>query len=459
MDEINLLDYVDMLKQRKRTVAAVTLAVVLVVGVVLAVMPRTYEGKTTLLFPRQMEGGLGARLAAAAGLADPGTAGGYTGREIYFTILTSRTISEAVLKRVNLDGKCDLGWNDLQNHIVLTRSKEGGMTLACRAPTSWLRGHVPGRELKGRTAQLAADLANTYVSELDAYDKANSLFMGRKMRLYIEEQLARTERELAEAEAKLKVFQEEHPTLVPPESSSVYAEQALDMVARQVDADIALEEVREQIATVRAIWREGAPEGVSPEAFISSPIKSDLQGQIAKLEVRRATLLEDFTETHPEVVGVTQEIEKTKDRVRTETARIIEGKASSLSPAHQELLKQMAMLEVDRNGIEARKSALAAAVSKIESWATDLPPKELEYARLARSLRAVETVYLTLHSEHAKARIVEGQDSDYYIVLDKAIVPKGPAKPRVKLTLAIALMMGLMLGVVTAVVQGIPARR
>lgn len=456
MDEINLMDYVDLVKLRRRTVIGVTLAVVLVVGVVLALTPRTYEGKATLLFPQQTGDGLSARLAAAAGLGDLGGSGSYTGRDIYYTVLTSRTISDNVCKKLGLD-RYDLRYGDLQGKLVLRTLKEGGLVVSCRVPTSWLRGHVPRRELKQRTAELAADIANAYVSELDAYDKSNSLFMGKKMRLYIEKQLERTERELAEAETRLEEFQKENPTLVPPDKGSVYAEQALGLASRQVDADVALEEVRQQIATVRAIWREGAPQGISPEAFISSPIISGLQERIAGLEVKRATLLEDFTETHPEVVGVTQEIEKAKDRVQAEVARIIEGKASTLSPAHQELLKQLAMLEVNRNGIEARRSALTAATARVESWAADLPPKEVEYARLVRKLRATEAVYLTLHSEHAKARVAEGRDSDYFIVLDKAIVPKKPAKPRVKLTLAIALVMGMTLGAVVAIMQGAPA--
>ena len=40
-------------------------------------------------------------------------------------------------------------------------------------------------------------------------------------------------------------------------------------------------------------------------------------------------------------------------------------------------------------------------------------------------------------------------------MLDEAIIPEKPAKPRVKLTLAAALVMGMMLGVLVATAQGV----
>jgi len=455
MDEINLLDYIEVLLLRKRTVIAVTVAVVLVAGIALALTPKTYEGEATLLFPERTTDGLSSQLAQLAGIPMLGGLPSLSGRSVYVTVLKSRTISENVCQRVGLD-KYGLEYEDLQDNLIMETPKEGGLILTCQVPTSWLRGHVPTRELRNRTAELAARVANTYISELRIYDRLNALFVSKKNRLFIEKQLQRTRAELADSEAALQEFQEQHPTLVPPEKSSVYADQALGIVARQTEADVALHEVGGQLARARATWKAGAPRDISPEAVTDSPAIGELRAQLARLEVKRATLLENFTESHPDVVGLTQEIEKTYDRIRSEVAQVVAGKAGSTSPAHQELLKQLVLLEVSRGGMEARRSALATAMSNIERRLSGLPAKEIEYARLLRDVKATETVYTTLLAEHAKARVAEGRESENFIVLDDAIVPEKPAKPRVLLTLAAALVLGLMFGVLIASVQGMP---
>jgi len=57
------------------------------------------------------------------------------------------------------------------------------------------------------------------------------------------------------------------------------------------------------------------------------------------------------------------------------------------------------------------------------------------------------------------ARVAEGRETENFVVLDEAIAPKKPAKPRVMLTLAAALMMGPIFGVLAATAQGLPARK
>ena len=451
MDEISLREYIELLAQRKRTIAAVTLAVVLVVGVVLIFTPRVYEGKASILFPQPSEG-ISSQFAQIAGLLPTGMQS-FSSSSVYITILNSRTINSGVREALRLD-RYDVKLKDLQDNLDLQSPREGGLIVTCRVPTSWLRGHVPRRELARRTADLAARVANTYIDELYRYDKSNNIFMGKRNRLFIERQLETTKADLARAEARLQQFQEAHPTLVPPDKSSEYADQALQLVAQQTQTDIAMSEIVGELDRAHTTWKAGAPSKISPEAVIDSPAIANLRQQLADLEVRRATLLEDFTETHPDVVSLTQKIEKTYEQIRAEVGDIVKGKASSVSPAHQELLKQLVLLEINRDGIQARKSALAGAMADIESRLSGLPKEEIEYTRLLRQVRATETVYSTLLTEYAKAKIAEDRDSGAFIVLDSAVTPEKPAKPRVALTLAAALMIGLILGVVTATLQG-----
>lgn len=455
MEEINLLDYMRILARRKWTVIAVTLVTFALTGIALAIMPRVYEGETVLLFPEQQTDSLPSQLAQLAGLPMLSGVSGLSGRNVYVTVLKSRSISEKVLSRLGL-AECGLEYEDLQDHMTLETPKEGGLILRCEVPTSWLRGRVPKSELRERTAQLSADMANAYIAELRTFDRENNLFIGRKQRLYIEDQLKRAESQLAEAEEALKRFQEAHPTLVPPDKSSEYALKGLDLTAKLTESDVALHEMSGQLARARKSWDAGGPENISPEAVIDSPVISELRARLAKLEVERATLLEDFTDVHPDVVKLTQEIDNTNERLRSEINRIIGGQAGSVSPAHQELLKQLVLLEVNYDGLKSRRAALSDAISQLEKKMSGLPADEIQYLRLLRDMKTIETVYTTLRVEHAKALATEGRDIDNFIVLDKAVPDDEPAKPRVLLTLAASLVVGLMLGIAVATSGGPP---
>lgn len=453
MDEINLADYLYVLKRRKRTVLGILVAVMIISGIVFAIMPRTYQGKATLLFPERRTNALSSQLASlVGGIPLLGESPSLAGRNVCITVLRSRTVNENICKRLNLN-QYGLTYKDLQENLYIETPKEGGLNITCEVPTSWLKGHISKSEVGEAAARLAADIANCYLSELQLFDQMNSRLLGRTDRMFFESQLQRSKNELAKAEERLEKFQKANPTLMPPDKASLYANQALELASQQIQAEIALQEAQGQIARARATWTAGAPSELSPEAVMDNPVISELKANLAKLEVRRATLLEDFTENHPDVVALDQEIKKTYDRIQEEVSHIIAGKAGSTSPAHQELVKQLVLLEINGEGLESRKSALNSALAKIERQLSNLPPLEVEYGRLLRDLKAAETVYMTLLAEYAKARVNEERDAESFIVVDKPVVPTGPAKPSVKLFFLASLVLGLFGGVFIAVVQ------
>ena len=449
MNEIGLWEYLNLLLRRVKLIAGITIGVLLIACLALVVMPRTYRGRTSLVFAERPMSQISPQLANLVGsVFQSASMPTFSGREVYISILKSRTLSENVCDNLGLD-KLDLDYEDLQRHLEIRTPKEGNLLLIVNAPTSWLRGRVNGG-LRRETALLAARIANEYISELTKFDRSNALFLGRKNRIYVESQVRLAKDDLAEAEIRLQEFQQSHPTLIPPDKSYQYSDQIVKLTERETEADVALSESVGQLRSARATWSAGAPKGISPEALIDSPTISGLRTDLSKLEVKRAVLLEDFTEQHPDVVAANRQIEKTRKAIQSEVGRVGAGKVAGITPAQQELLRQIVLLEVAREGLAARKSATDRAISNIESRLARLPAKEIQYARLIRQYKAAESVYLTLLAEHAKARVAEGRDTDGFVVVDRAKPEKKPSSPRVLLTLAASLVIGFMLGVLAA---------
>ena len=78
----------------------------------------------------------------------------------------------------------------------------------------------------------------------------------------------------------------------------------------------------------------------------------------------------------------------------------------------------------------------------------DFPDKELRLARLERSVRVSENIYLILLEKYQESRINEVMEFGNITIIDKAMPPGGTIKPKKMLNLAVGGILGLMLGVV-----------
>ena len=119
-----------------------------------------------------------------------------------------------------------------------------------------------------------------------------------------------------------------------------------------------------------------------------------LQNNIATLEKQKIELRKIFTEKYPDVVKINEQIENLKGELQ------------------------------------------------------NLPESELEYARLTRDVKVNEKSYLLLQSKLEEARIAdEAEKIEDVKVVNPAMTPKVPIKPKKKLAALMGLVVGLVVGV------------
>ena len=175
-DEINLLDYWNVLWRRKGML--ITLFTVAVVATMVAslLLPKYYKAETVIIASGSEAGGLGAALSSlpfAGALA--GATGIQTPADKIMVILKSRTIAEAVIRKFDLlqvfnADAWDPGkgaWKDpsdpplmqdavkflTEDIVEISKNKDGAITVG----VEW------------KDPKLAADMANYYVSVLTSF--------------------------------------------------------------------------------------------------------------------------------------------------------------------------------------------------------------------------------------------------------------------------------------------------
>ena len=98
-------------------------------------------------------------------------------------------------------------------------------------------------------------------------------------------------------------------------------------------------------------------------------------------------------------------------------------------------------------GLKAEQAALDAALRQAKAELAAIPEKEIEIARLERSRKTSESVYTMLRARYEELQISEAIQGSEIYVIDSAIVPDKPIKPRKLLNTAIAGILGLFVGV------------
>jgi len=238
-DEVNLLDYWRVIVKRRRLVGGLCLSAVLIALVVSLLMPKIYESTATLLpqLESKEAGGLGALLAATGaggaaqglGISLPGMAA--TPTDIFVAMLKSRIMADEVIKKFNLMELYEAktmqdARKALENNTRITVAKEKVIKIMVEA----------------KNPQLAADMANFYVSNLEGLNQTMNVSKAGQNRAFIERRLAETQVSLVKAEEVLKDFQTQNKTVAVEAQSKAMIE-----AAAIIQGQISAQEVQLQV--------------------------------------------------------------------------------------------------------------------------------------------------------------------------------------------------------------------
>ncbi len=239
-EEVNLLDYWRVIRKRRRMIGGLCLAAVSAALGISLLLPKIYESTATLLPSLESKdgGGLGALLSAAGGAAGaaqslgvnlPGTPA--TPTDLFVAMLKSRIMADEVIGQFRLVDLFETETMqdtrkllEAMTRITVTKEKVIKITVEAKQP------------------QLAADLANFYVANLDRLNRTLNVSKAGQNRAFIERRLAETQVNLVKAEEALKAFQTQNKTVAVEAQSK-----ALIEAAAMIQGQITAQEVQLQV--------------------------------------------------------------------------------------------------------------------------------------------------------------------------------------------------------------------
>lgn len=225
-EDISLLDILTVIGQFKIMIMSITCIFALIAVVVSLLMTPIFTGRALLMPPQQQSTGSNALagLSSVAGLAT-GALGLKSQDDMYISFMTSESFQKKIIERFDLHSRYHTELlidtrQALNSHVRLGSDKKSSLMSI---------------EVDDHDPVFAANITNAYVQELGLFLGKIAITEAQQRRLYFENQIKKTQEDLALAETTFRQIQQ---------SSGLQIPSAL--------ADIGIKEIAELHGQIRA---------------------------------------------------------------------------------------------------------------------------------------------------------------------------------------------------------------
>lgn len=421
---IDIKELVRIFQKRRNLILAVFLGSVIIATVISFLIPKTYEAETTLRI-KQSKG------LANSLLADLPMGNTMATKQLmstYAEILKSRTVVEKVISLTQAGQEKPLLYEEMLARISTLPIRDTELlklTVQAKSPTE---------------AQLIANtLVEVFIERMTNLVRSEQSMVRR----FIGERLIEAKDDLDRSETALEAYKRNQQIIAPEEETRAIVEQLSTMNKLAAENHVELASAQARLENARLQIEKEKPEFIAENTIIQQ-----YKSKLADLEVQLVSILQKYTDKHPDVISLRAAIAETKQRLNTEIARVINNEAPSMNPVHQGLLQSKIQSEAEIAAAKAQKDAINKIMTSKERDITTLPAKEQGLVRVSRDAMLAQEIYLMLAKRHEEARISEVMQPTDVQIIDTAIAPPAdrPVKPNKKLNVMIAAFLGLFAG-------------
>jgi polysaccharide biosynthesis transport protein len=310
-----------------------------------------------------------------------------------------------------------------------------------------------------KAAQLAtAELANLFITEnLEQRQKRSENTTN-----FLGDQLDQARANLAQQEAKVRVFKDQHLGELPTQTGSNL--QILTGLQNQVQANQdALNRAKQQNTYLESLINQyramdnGAKPGEGGPVGLAA-----IDKELDQLKAQLADLTSHYTDKHPDVRKTREQIarvESMRERVvadlksRSNAPSPEPAAAKPLDPKSAPMLDLESQLKANRLEVANRQAEIKEEQDKINQYQARLnmaPVMEQQFADITRDYEQSKTDYESLlkkkNESEMSTDLEKTQQGEHFRMLDPPNLPVRPYKPNRLQLCGLGLMVGLVFG-------------
>ncbi len=291
------------------------------------------------------------------------------------------------------------------------------------------------------SAAIANDFATVFVSreaELVASSAVGALEV-------IQRQLPDAKQRLDVAENNLSKFQTTH-NIVDLGGQTT----ALVGLATNTDAKINAVQLEKQQADAQIGSLSAQIGGMSPTAgggssIAQNPVLPQLRGQLATLQVQLGSARQQYTDAHPTVIGLKQQISDLQKEIARQAPTIVSTTNTIANPVYQQASQQLAAARAMSASDSAQLVQLAKQRSAINPQLAKLPAESAQMLGLQREKKLAEDTYNALQQKFNDATIARTTGISDVTITQDAKKELATKTPHVTTNLAIGAIVALLL--------------
>ncbi len=274
--------------------------------------------------------------------------------------------------------------------------------------------------------EVARDAANALVQEFVSWQMDKKLDAATSAKQQLEKQLEAARIQLEKSEEAMNSFAQK--------SGIVSLDSRLNLVYRQLEeVNSALAAAESERIAAESVYRQAVTAGPdSLPAVIDNKVIQELRKNYIEYQGQYEELKAVYKDEYPQVKILRAKMTEIQQKIEAEQRRIVQ----SLEHSYLTALK--------------KEQALRAAAEEKKAQAMELNEKATQYKILAREVETNKQIFQSLLERSKEIDANVGAEISNIQVVDYALLPLEPYKPKVRLNLLLALAVGLMLGVGSA---------
>jgi len=409
------------IRSRKRTVAAFTFVVVVIVVTASLLMKPQYEAVGQVVFHRENDSGvLGFKGVDASLVEDPEDRAAI---DTQIGILETDALAMLVINDLHLDKNPKFAGRAGQsgNEDRLVESFHKSLKISKVKGTRLIEIRFRSTDPK-LAADIVNQLANAY---LDQFYKSQ-IQASTQISDFLANQLKELQAKVEESRQKLIDYQKENGIFGLDDKQNIVTAK-LDDLNRELTA---AEGDRVQKEVTYRLARSGQPELIAklePDNLVTK-----LRAQQADLENQMAQASVQLGAAHPKIVELSKQIAQARQSVEAEIRRV----AEQITYGYKSALGREQML---RHALEAQKQT-----------ADKLNANVIESDILKHEFETNRKLYEDLLQKQKEVSISASLKSSNIWIVDPARPPRRPAEPNILRNFALSLLFGILGGVLTA---------
>jgi polysaccharide biosynthesis transport protein len=440
-------DYWQVVRKHQWKILACLASSIIVSGIIVFTTTPTYVAKATLMIERKAP-----QVVKFQQVADETEEADESSfYESQYQVLQSRSLAAAVIKAQKLDKDAaflkqsessfsigqllsmPIGW--LQSllpqdaPISSTPSSIGGIDSAIiNAYTGMVsiepvkRSRIVKVGISSPNPELAARIANAHV---DGYIQQGFKLKSQaneEARKFLETKLGELKDRVEKSEMALNQFRRGKGIISLDDKENIVVDRLADLNRRLTESEAERIGLEAQARLIKNRQYDSLP------AVISNPLIQSLRNQVVQLEAEQAKLSEQFLPGYPRLAQIKAQLEESKARLSQQIKNVVEGINSAYLAA------------------AGKEKDMRAQMDKQKSETFALKDASVQYAILAREANTNKQLYDSVLERFREISVAGELPSSNVTIVDRAEIPRVPAKPNKRLTLMLGAFVGLFGG-------------